>query len=699
MPRDRILTSLIVVTMMLGASGQVSARTAAADDMSTLRANVVTWYTRDAASAERIQRYVRTLKPNGSWPDVDYANTDRGGWLTYQHLSRTLTLARAYRKSGHSLAGDSDLRAAIESSLGHWVERDYRNRNWWYPQIGVPMTMTPILVLMADDLPSELLDKAIGQILSRSQMGMTGQNKVWLAGIAFLKGMLLKDGELMGQARAQILEELRITTAEGVQPDYSFHQHGPQLQWGNYGASFGGNMIQWASIFQGTAYAVEPVSLTILGDYLAEGLAWVLWRGRMDISGCGRQIFRGSQAGKGRAILGQLQLMAGIDPERADRYRHLLAANRPGAANMLVGHKHFWRSDISVHRRLEWYASVKMSSTRVIGAETCNSENMLGLHLGDGVTYFHRTGAEYEDLFPVWDWQRLPGTTCVQNAKTLVPSPKRCRGRGDFVGGVSDGHVGVAAMEYVRAGLRARKAWFFLDQAVICLGAGIDGEGPGLVRTSVNQCALNGPITVSADGQVRQLPAGERLTERFAWVHHDGMGYVFLHAQPITVRGATQDGNWHRVHNRESRRTVEREVFNLWIDHGAAPNGAQYAYAVFSNITVENLRALADSPSFTVLQQTASLLAISSENGNKVQAVFFDPGRLAWESDSIVEVDAPCLVMLDRTQTPTRLHVADPTHRCQTLDIRLAGRDQAELVVDLPVNGQAGRTVHVELRR
>ena len=506
----------VIVSVMV--SGLSLGQTAPSADIAALRANVVAWYTRSVPSPRSVQRYMRMLREDGSWPDVDYANTDRGGWATYEHLGRTLAMAEAYKNSDHTLAGDPDLRTAVEKALAHWVHEDYRNLNWWYPQIGVPMAVAPILVLMDGDLPAELTDKAVNEILSRSKMGMTGQNKVWLAGIAFLKGLLQADADLMAEAREQIVEELRVTTAEGVQPDYSFHQHGPQLQWGNYGAGFSGNMIQWASVFHGTAYAFDTPRLRILGDYLSQGTAWSLWQGRMDISGCGRQIFRDSQRGKGSVALHQLEQMAQIDLKHADTYRDLVASNHLGAQNAFVGHKHFWRSDLSVHRRPAWYASVKMSSTRVIGAETCNSENMLGLHLGDGVTYFLRTGAEYEDLFPVWDWQRLPGTTCVQNETSLVPNSKACRGRSDFVGGVTDGQEGLAAMEYVRDDLRAHKAWFFLDEAVVCLGAAIDGNGPDQVLTSVNQSVLSGPVTLSTG---RRMSVGESVTDRLAWVHHD----------------------------------------------------------------------------------------------------------------------------------------------------------------------------------
>jgi chondroitin AC lyase len=470
-------------------------------------------------------------------------------------------------------------------------------------------------------------------------------------------------------------------------------------------------MIHWASIFRGTDYALEPDGLEVLRHYLLEGSAWVVWEGRMDISGCGRQIFRDCQSGKGRAILRQLQLMAPIDPCESDRYTRLIASNEQDGVNAFVGHKHFWRSDMSVHRRPAWYASVKMSSTRVIGAETCNSENMLGLHLGDGVTYFLRTGREYEGLFPVWDWRRLPGTTCRQDQGSLVPNPRACRGQSDFVGGVTDGTRGVAAMEYIRDGLRARKAWFFLDGAVVCLGAGIDCNQPEPVSTCVNQCALDGSVVVCTGQVGRELQQGNHALDGLKWVHHDGMGYILLEPTATGVSVGPRRGNWHAVHHRESRKDVERGVFSLCIEHGVKPEEAQYAYAVFPDVDVSTMPSLSDSPPATILRQTRSIQAISAEDGKLIQAVFFDAGRLTWGEDSFIEVDAPCLITLDRTASVAGLHVADPTHMRTEIGLRLSGRyigqetlystaaGLTEMSVALPSGGMAGKTVSLELRQ
>lgn len=691
-----LLALLAVCTL---SAGSVSAR-----DTSIARTQLIEWHTRRVPAAETVGGYVRAQKSDGWWPDIDYADTDRGGWKTYGHLGRTLEMAGAYRAAGHPMAGDPSLRGAVVAALEHWVDKDYVNSNWWYPQIGVPDTLAPILVLMGDAVPPELRDKAVRQVLGRSKMGMTGQNKVWLAGIAFMNALLLDDSDVMAKARDQIFEELHVTTEEGIQPDYSFHQHGPQLQWGNYGAAFGADMIKWATIFRCTDYALTPEQLDLLGRYLLEGPVWILWNGRMDISGCGRQIFRDCQAGKGRATIRQLEMMAEIDPARASLYREAVVCNRPGEANTFVGHKHFWRSDITVHRRPSWYASVKMCSTRVVGAETCNSENMLGLHLADGVAYFQRTGWEYEDLFPVWDWRRLPGTTCRQDQGTLVPTPAQCRGRSDFAGGVSDGRRGIAAMEHLRDGLAARKAWFFLDNMVVCLGTGITCDASERVLTSVNQCAANGPVTVSVDRDTKRLSDGQSAAGSLEWVHHDGVGYVFLAPGGTTAGIARQSGRWYDVHHRESPQRLERDVFNLWIDHGVRPNGATYAYAVYPDIAVEAMPRLCETGPVTILRQTDDLMAISSRNGGLLQAVFFKPGQVSWKEGLSVQVDTPCLLMLDSATAPGCLYVSDPTQTQEAIRIGLSGQRTSDVAtghtehfIRLPQGGLAGRIVEVRL--
>ena len=44
-----------------------------------------------------------------------------------------------------------------------------------------------------------------------------------------------------------------------------------------------------------------------------------------------------------------------------------------------------------------------------------NNENLKGYNLPLGATNILTSGKEYEGIFPVWNWNKIPGTTAVQH--------------------------------------------------------------------------------------------------------------------------------------------------------------------------------------------------------------------------------------------------------------------------------------------
>ena len=57
------------------------------------------------------------------------------------------------------------------------------------------------------------------------------------------KSLLKRDVDTIKLTSQAIQEELVVSMKEGVQPDWSYHQHGPQIQFGNYGLSYVKDMI------------------------------------------------------------------------------------------------------------------------------------------------------------------------------------------------------------------------------------------------------------------------------------------------------------------------------------------------------------------------------------------------------------------------------------------------------------------------
>jgi chondroitin AC lyase len=446
---------------------------------------------------------------------------------------------------------------------------------------------------------------------------------------------------------------------------------------GNYGLSFVESEVIWAYTLAGTYYAVDQARKGVLRNFLLEGHAWVLWQDVYDLSACGRHIDEGQQASKGRLVRELLNRMAIADSDYQTEYDTALQI--PGG---VTGSKVFWRSDYAMHRMTNWYASVRMCSIRIEGGEDTNYENMLGLHQSDGVLLVHQSGDEYRDIAGLWNWRRPPGVTTDQGISNLRPTDAQMQGRTSFVGGLGDGAYGVCAQDYRRDSLYARQAWFMEEDAIMCLGAGIDGVSISNVCTSVEQSMLLGTVT----GSVGAVSNGTTTFPAGSWVHQGNVGYSI--EQPFTVHSDTVVGNWQNVMWDHGDRPVTGEVFSVWIDHGVSPAAQSYAYTIYPQTAAAKMAARIANDTSVVLSNTTALQAV--ENNGGVHAVFYEAGQVVSGAGQTITVSHPCVVSL-RGNT---LYVCDPTQALSSLTVTIDGNP---VPVSLPSGGYAGQQMAVDL--
>lgn len=661
----------------------------AAADLDVIRERLVADLVAPPQDLSRVQTWAESLRADGSWADVAYADQERSGWRAVAHLDRALGLGRAGRQiEGEAAAA---LVAASVRALGHWVDRDYQNPNWWHNQIGVPWKVGDLLLILGEDVPADLRQRAIATILTRSKIGMTGQNTVWLAGNTVRRALLQGDGDLLTKALETIFAEIRVGTDEGVQPDASFHQHGPQLQWGNYGLAFISDHCQWARLVAGTRYALDPRRLAILRTYLFDGLIWSVWRGAMDTACMGRQFSSGSQHGKGRAVLRTLAAWARVDGADAARVAEATAALDGSGPNTLIGNRHFWRSDVTIQRSADWQATLKLCSTRVIGAERVNEENKRGRYLGQGLLSILQDGDEYEDIYPLWDWARLPGTTTAVGSDPDLPTDwKKSLGPEAFVGGASDGICGIVGQAYVESLQRkvsGRRAWFVHPGGVVCLGAGFTGPTDAALVTTIEQCFARGPVRMGLTGAGdADGGAMEQVVETDLIWHRD-RAYAFFAPATLAVRVEDRVGDWKAV--RPTAGAAQGRIFQIDLAHKPGP--AAYAYQILPRCAdLDEARARAAT--VRILVNTAEVQAVATSDGAIIAIVFHQAGVLDTPAGR-VGLDQPGTVLLRRDDAGVwRIHVADPTQRLQEV---VLSRDGAAITVALPQGGRAGSTVSV----
>ena len=494
---------------------------------------------------EVVDNLVATQNPDGSWSDIDYHDTLRGAWKTNEHPSRLVTLSTAWHYDPRP-----EVLAAARKGLDYWFKTRPICPNWWYNEIAVPYEFGLTGIWLRDELTEDEIKNTV-DVMNQLKYWRTGQNKIWAARNWLLRGLLEDDKDFVRQCRDSIASEICVTTKEGIQPDWSYHQHGPQLQFGNYGGSYASEMSEFYLAFKDTPLAFSKEQEEILKSYVREGLRWVVWKGVFDMSACGRQITPGAQASKARS--------AKASATRLDI-----------PMDNLTGAKYYPYSDYGVYRTKDWYASVRMQSDRIIGYEHTNQENMLGYFSSDGAMLSRRDGDEYEDVSACWNWKHVPGVTSYDNGKPLwgTPDEKTPYNKSSRVFGKVVGDVLVTAMEYNRAGVHAHKAWFFTPEGIICLGAGITLD-PGLgydVVTAIDQRRLEGKVTTSEK-----------------WVSHEGTTYVLLDGNTYKIAPYKHTGSWYPIHPAQSKDEVSMDLLDIWIDHGKDPKNASYAYAVLPN--------------------------------------------------------------------------------------------------------------------
>lgn len=261
--------------------------------------------------------------------------------------------------------------------------------------------------------------------------------------------------------------------------------------------------------------------------------------------------------------------------------------------------------------------TVKMSSNRVIGTELVNEDNLKGYYLGDGATYFYVRGDEYLNVFPFWDWRKVPGVTAYED---VAPVPDinvtRSGNKTDNVGGLSDGKCGMAAMELNRDGLTACKAWLFTGDEVLCLGAGISSDSALCVTTSIDQRLQCGTLEVLDKNAWREVSGKENFLKEDLRFFHDRTGYVVLGSGNCMAEAGKRTGSWHDFMKMYRPATTEGEVVSLYLSHGVKPENAGYQYLVFPDSNKEAIKDF-DVNGVNVIRNDATAQVVSMPAAGK----------------------------------------------------------------------------------
>ena len=654
-----------------------------------------------------------------------------------QSYSRLWTMAQAYAQPGTGSTGDTALLADVLRGLDHLTATVYnptttRYGNWWEWQIGSPRLLLDLVAALYDELtPTRradacaAIDHFIPDSMLREYTGTsTGANRVDLCRSVALRGILGRAPEKIALARDALSPVFPyVTRGDGLYADGSFVQHTWVAYAGTYGQVLLDGLGRLFALLAGSTWEVTDPNRQIVLDSVERAYAPLLHDGLVMDSVNGRAISRGylkdddrhimrSDHFHGQGIIAAIALLA-LGATTAERERwhgrikgwierdtvtpiltarqfgvadlarlHAVAASPVVAAPDPVGHRLFPAMDRAVHRRPDFTVNIAMASDRIAHYECGNGENPRGWHTGAGTTLWWAEGHgdQYTNWYwPTVDWYRLPGTTVStkrladkEGGEWGAPKPAA-----RWVGGTTDGEYAAIGqhLEGLGSTLRARKSWFCVADAVICLGAGISCADGVPVETVVDNRNLG-----EVDGAAPQpLVRGRR------WVHLEGHGgWVFPvgppGAAPHTLR-EDRTGAWSDINLTSTAERRTRRWQTLWLDHGTDPVDATYVYLLMPGAPRRAVAArAADRRWLSILANDSTCQAVHVPSLGLTAANFWHFGTAG-----PLTASAGASVLLRRRGRTATLCVSEPPRSGEPVEITWHGPVRGVVRADEPV--------------
>lgn len=682
----------------------------------------------------------------------------------------------------------SDLVSAFSWYLANMYDGKADFDNWWDWQIGAPQALNDFVVLMYDDLPASDVATAMDHVkhylpdpTKTGGATSTGANRNWACAITMVRGALSKDQPTIDTARKSLDVIFSYSSSgDGIYRDGGFVQHVHYA----YTAGYGLSMLQVLTTImvsaQQTPWDFSQSQVAEVFDWTQDNFTpWIYGGGVMDMNhGRGISRFYETDRRLGRLALGVLLQLVQVFPQagasqlRSQLKGWLTAYNsytRKGSTpgeeqadwftydpvpiqqvtlpSVVLGRQlmsdrrtptgaESTRTVVStsmaraVHRRPGFAMGFAMETSAIYPYECANGENRMGWYQGEGAVYLflpNHLGHWADEWWPTANKCRIPGTTVVKKTPEIGKGVRSTVTNTWAGGALLDGRAALGmGLSFKTQPLRARKSWFCIDDAVVCLGAGITSTDGNGIETIIEQrsTGAQGTTVPIVDGRTFSTIGSEptQFTPRWAYLP-DTSGYLFPQAG-TRVQAIREDrtGHWTDMDNRggyDDKTTYSRRFVTMWFDHGVDPTDAEYAYIQLPGASQSAVAAAAaDMAGVEIVANTADVQAVTRRGkglGFVTMANFWSGS--AAPTGVGVQASQPCSVVLTLEGDLLSIAVSDPTQRLTeavelAVDGRVLRRDprrpgdpevtvvdtEPKLRISVPVAGTAGRSLVARFR-
>lgn len=649
----------------------------------------------------------------------------------YNHYLRLKSIAVAWATPGCTLYQNQEVKEELLDALKYMNDNHYNADskkcpffgNWWSWEIGAPVALCDILLIMRGEIPQTDVEQYIAAVNRFTpncrEDKETGANLIDKGMVVAQVGMLTDDkGKLLHVKNAYKKVFQYVTQGDGFHKDGSFIQHSKIAYIGAYGTDLYEKLGMLFYIFDDTPweFVYEDGAEQLVYDMVFKAIEPFLYDGRCMDMVRGRGITRrlDSDKSQGVKLLGTIIPLMDAFPTEEERERFksmvkylvgvdedyfyetcryplsILSAYEIMNDSTIEPRSNYQIHQLSsgmdrlVHITPEFGVGIAMTSKRTAGHEIINDEGRRTWNVADGMTYFYNKDRDQygNGYWATVDPRRLPGTTS-EYVMRKNGAGNNASGAYDWSGGSGlelygtvGAHMKTLGNEGSRDGTDVKKSWFLFDDEVVAIGSGITSATGNYVETVVDNRRLkeDGSNKVTVDGQEVDIRAeggdeaerGVKL-ESPSWIHLEGnaegtdMGYYFPEKTEIMALKEERTGSWNDQNGMADASFTETNYFAaFWFEHGKKPEQASYEYVVLPNKTADQVEAYSQNPDIEILENSTEVHA-AKEKSLGITAVNFWNGTN--RAVGGIQCKKPASVVMREDEDSLEIGIADPTRK------------------------------------
>lgn len=674
-------------------------------DLNKIQSRVVESLNSFSSDYTSADNYISLQMPDGSFSDIDYPPQDGMIENSYvgdlsKHFSRLESIAWMYH-----LNPEDKYKIAIIKGIGFYLSKNFLGaENWWQFNIGFPKKLANCVIFISGETTSYETKLVTDYIYSVSGVDSNmnnngGANSIDYAYIQFVTsvfGLLSTNfpddySKHSSKIFASIekCNELSNTVTlptPGILDDYSYADHNNsdpvrgQLNL-SYGQVYLDGLTNILSFANDTKYALDTYAIDSLGDHLINGYGWMCYLGRMALDSMGRSISRSTPSAKTVSI--QRLIDAGYSNNVAlEELKSRIYNQNESENSYFIGYRQFPLVDYASSIQNDHSITLRMISTRTEGNESGNGEGLKSYYLGNGTVFCTASGDEYFNIAPVWDWERLPGTTTqlglygTNTEFPLIDWGNGAHGSDLFVGTVLNSALSLSSMTLSKENMAdSYKSYLMSPTHLSCFGSSIRMEQTNdVATTNVDQLIWDRSKIViqKLDGsEVYIQSVGQEYEGRdIAAISMGTRRYCFpLASQLVRVSLAEQFGSWKEINESQSAEEIAESILSISITHDVFDYYHYVVYPHFTSASVgESVRLERDHH---VVKFSENIFAVSNRGQESV------PLQLTEELQ--VTIDTQGLVIGELgADGSIELSIADPTQRLPEVSLSVGGEFAGE---------------------